>query len=107
MSGFLSFSLAALLLRSPEPRAFVDNPTLVVFGNADGFTSARRVRAWCKRLEAGNSAFASFEVDGVGHFWRERGAVRSLCGSIEQWVETHIVKPGSEGHGLSNSGAEW
>lgn len=106
LSGFLSFSLAALLLRSPEPRAFVESPTLVVFGNADGFTSARRVRAWCKRLEDRNAAFASFEVDGVGHFWRERGAVGSLCGSIEKWVGIHVVEHASEGHGLGNIGTD-
>lgn len=62
-------------------------PGLAVFGSADGFTSSRKLQAWCEKVaKAEGSRFEWVEVEGAGHFWRERGALEGLLESVGSWV---------------------
>ncbi|ELR09881.1 hypothetical protein GMDG_04359 [Pseudogymnoascus destructans 20631-21] len=48
---------------------FVENKTLVVFGNKDSFSNAGRMRRWTQKLEgARGSRFRAVEVNNGGHF---------------------------------------
>lgn len=98
LSAFLSSSVSSLLMRAPEPSILLQNPTLVVYGSGDGFTSARRMNAWCRKMEARANVdtFKAYEQEGAGHFWRERGALNSLTGVIEEWITNHLEQALSE-----------
>lgn len=86
LSGFLSPSLSALIYKTPEPEILLHNPTLVIFGGEDGFTSAKRMRAWCRKMESLSKAFSWNEQERAGHFWREGFVIDGLTGAIERWV---------------------
>ena len=61
---------------------------LVVYGDSDGFTSARKYRKWAAEVEGkGGSGFKFHEVDGAGHFYRERGALEGLLDAVGLWAE--------------------
>jgi hypothetical protein len=61
-------------------------PSFTIYGSKDFFTSAKKLRTWTQRLsQIPGSIFQSHEVDGVGHFWREPGAMAELKGSIKAW----------------------
>ncbi|KAI1125296.1 Alpha/Beta hydrolase protein [Nemania abortiva] len=59
------------------------NPTLVVYGDQDGFISQRKMREWT-RLLAGveESRFRYVEVAGAGHFWVEGDVMYRLRDAI-------------------------
>ncbi|KAL9079032.1 MAG: hypothetical protein Q9157_002047 [Trypethelium eluteriae] len=61
-------------------------PTLAVYGDKDIFTSTRKVRQWAQRLSSNSDRFWAVEVNGAGHFWRERGVTAKLRSAIESWV---------------------
>ncbi|KAL1297855.1 hypothetical protein AAFC00_006382 [Neodothiora populina] len=89
LSAFLSPSWASMLLMRPfDSETLVRNKTLVVFGSEDGFTSARRMRAWCKKMEMQSTAkdFEWHEEEKAGHFWRERGVIKGLATRVERWA---------------------
>nr|POE86954.1 putative wd repeat-containing protein c17d11.08 [Quercus suber] len=68
---------------------FLRNPTLAVFGTADAFTSRRRLSAWAERQasEAGDQGTFEWEqVEGAGHFWREKGEMQALREVVDRWV---------------------
>lgn len=56
-------------------------PTLAVWGEEDGFTSARKLERW-----AAAAGFKWVEVRGAGHFWCERGVMGRLRGEVGAWV---------------------
>lgn len=66
------------------------NSTLALYGDQDGFVSAKRVRDWANRLaKPPKSHFRAQEVSTAGHFWREgrvlytlRDAVRTFAASL-------------------------
>ena len=63
-------------------------PSMIVFGSTDGFTSAKRLKVLCTKLESqasGNLHWA--EIDGAGHFWREDNAMRQLTHRVSGWVK--------------------
>ncbi|KAK2067844.1 hypothetical protein P8C59_001550 [Phyllachora maydis] len=62
----------------------VRNPTLVVYGAADGLASARRLRAWAARARrVPGSRFRALEVPGAGHFWTEgRGILQEAVAAF-------------------------
>lgn len=59
------------------------NPTLVVYGDQDGFLTLRKLREWTARLEAYDSSqFREIEVAGAGHFWAEEGVIYKLRDAV-------------------------
>lgn len=88
-------------------------PTLIAFGSSDTFTSSKKLCQWAERLAKDSAAVAATtaaattttatnttataphpvdakvewtQIDGAGHFWRERGVMRELQGNIREWV---------------------
>ncbi|KAI1818243.1 Alpha/Beta hydrolase protein [Poronia punctata] len=63
---------------------FVENPTLVVYGDQDGFISHRRMRLWINALKKrnGGEKVRCVEVKGAGHFWVEHEAVFILRDAV-------------------------
>jgi pimeloyl-ACP methyl ester carboxylesterase len=65
------------------------HPSLAVYGNSDGFTSARKLRDWAAQLaESRDSQFCSHEINGAGHFWHEDGVELQLRRTIREWLAT-------------------
>ncbi|KAI1204129.1 Alpha/Beta hydrolase protein [Annulohypoxylon truncatum] len=61
----------------------VRNPTLVVFGDQDGFLAVKKMRDWIAQLgSAEGSQFCHVEVSGAGHFWVEEGVAHELRDSV-------------------------
>lgn len=68
-------------------RKFVENKTLVVFGNKDSFSNADRMRRWTHKLEGvEGSRFRAVEVNNGGHFWHEMEELETLKRSVERWA---------------------
>ena len=68
---------------------FLQNPTLAIFGSADGFTSGRRLKAWAQKMSKDtSSSFGWYQIDGAGHFWREAGVMQALQQKIAAWVKS-------------------
>lgn len=68
---------------------FLSNPTLVVFGSKDVFTSSKRLRTWAeKQAKISTSKFEWAEIEGAGHFWREEGAMEASLTRIKSWIES-------------------
>ncbi|OBT74636.1 hypothetical protein VF21_06366 [Pseudogymnoascus sp. 05NY08] len=66
---------------------FVENKTLVVFGNKDSFSNADRMRRWTHKLEGvQGSRFRAVEVNNGGHFWHEMEELEVLKRSVERWA---------------------
>ncbi|ERF69848.1 hypothetical protein EPUS_09064 [Endocarpon pusillum Z07020] len=61
-------------------------PSLTVYGNKDFFTSAKKLRRWTQDLsDKPGSAFEYREVEGAGHFWREKGVLEQMLNHIMDW----------------------
>ena len=57
----------------------VQNPTLAVYGDHDGFVPVRKLRDWASRLEAvPGSQFRAHEVSSATHFWATRNVASTL-----------------------------
>jgi len=65
--------------------------TLVVYGDEDTFTSARKLRDWCAQMSSMPEAqFSSVEVAGAGHFWVESGVERTLRAALSEWAASML-----------------
>ncbi|MCJ1314635.1 hypothetical protein MMC25_008317 [Agyrium rufum] len=63
------------------------NPSLVVYGTKDFFTSHRKLEHWTRRLALqSNSLFQYHEIVGAGHFWHEFGVERQMRGFVQQFL---------------------
>ncbi|KAI1452035.1 Alpha/Beta hydrolase protein [Annulohypoxylon moriforme] len=72
----------------------VKNPTLVIFGDQDGFLAIRKMRDWIARLgNAEGSRFCHVEVSGAGHFWVEEGVAHELRSSVSSFATRLIRSP--------------
>jgi alpha/beta superfamily hydrolase len=72
---------------NPESK-LTTHHTLAVFGDRDGFTSNKRIRAWAKELSAvKESKFIYAEVSGGGHFWIEEGVMGKVRSAVEEFVK--------------------
>ena len=61
--------------------------TLAIYGNQDGFTSAKKLRKWSEELSgASQGMFQAREIDGAGHFWREDGVEMEARQSLREWL---------------------
>ncbi|KAI1771261.1 Alpha/Beta hydrolase protein [Hypoxylon cercidicola] len=55
------------------------NPTLVIYGDQDGFLSMKKMRDWTGQLSSTEGTqFYHVEVSGAGHFWIEEGVLYEL-----------------------------
>ncbi|KXS97520.1 hypothetical protein AC578_4608 [Pseudocercospora eumusae] len=62
--------------------------TLIAFGSADTFTSSKKLKTWCERLAEKSSGRLEWtEIADAGHFWREKGVMRTLQKSIISWLD--------------------
>ena len=90
LSG-MAMMFTASFKKQDTDRKFIENPTLVVFGDADGFTSRRKYRGWVEGLaeqDSGNgNNFGFLEVQNAGHFWREAGVQEELKHAVAQWIQ--------------------
>jgi pimeloyl-ACP methyl ester carboxylesterase len=95
LSNFLSLSPTMLFSwrhHDHRPLTFLQNPTLVIYGTKDMFTSSTKLDAWCKKMDSlaiqdkGRSSFHWRKVEGAGHFWREKGVEAELRFSVREWV---------------------
>ncbi|KAK4995771.1 Lipase 5 [Elasticomyces elasticus] len=77
-----------------RPDTLLQNPTLVIWGSSDTFTSSRKLRAWADKMEGkSTSTFTTHEIEGGGHFWKETKMERELLMSIRTWLEQHVSRP--------------
>ena len=79
-----------------DERKLTTHPSLVVYGDSDVFTSRRKLRQWCERLQAqamglNAKGFSFCEVEGAGHFWREAGSLECLKKTVREWVEDQVI----------------
>ncbi|KAI0976730.1 Alpha/Beta hydrolase protein [Xylaria arbuscula] len=59
------------------------NPTLIIYGQQDGFITYSKMREWTRQLsEASISQFHHVQVAGAGHFWAEGDVVYRLRDAI-------------------------
>lgn len=93
---------------APEDKKLISNPTLVLFGNDDGFSSVKKYRQWAESLakaSMGNgenqiahtgepdatrvqptNRFSYVEVNGAGHFWHNMEALGILRREVRDFV---------------------
>jgi hypothetical protein len=95
LSNFLSLSSTTLFSwrhHDHQPPILIHNPTLVIYGTKDMFTSSSKLDTWCKKMDTmstqnkGLSSFRWRKVDGASHFWREKGVEAELRSSVREWV---------------------
>ncbi|GAB1317379.1 Alpha/Beta hydrolase protein [Madurella fahalii] len=67
----------------------VQNSTLAIYGDRDGFVSVQRLREWASRLEAiPGSQFRAHEVSSANHFWAQHNVARTLRDAIQAFAES-------------------
>ncbi|KAF1941520.1 hypothetical protein EJ02DRAFT_200858 [Clathrospora elynae] len=60
--------------------------SMAIYGDADNFTSAKRIRDWSEQLKAEPaSRFTSVEVKRAGHFWVESDVEEELRAALRVW----------------------
>jgi alpha/beta superfamily hydrolase len=61
----------------------VQNATLAVYGDRDGFVPVRKLRAWASRLEGiPDSKFRAHEVSSATHFWAQGNVASTLRDAV-------------------------
>lgn len=83
-----SFGIRKQAVEGTAESAFLQHPTLAIFGSQDAFTASRRLRNWAARQaqDARQGAFEWHQIDGAGHFWREAGVMQALQNKIVAWT---------------------
>ena len=72
---------------STDDSKFLTRPTCFIYGTRDHFTSHKKLRKWADALHGqASSTFASYEIDGAGHFWTETGVSARLRSSVANWL---------------------
>lgn len=62
--------------------------TLAIYGNQDGFTSAKKLRKWSDELSRmPQSQYQHREIDRAGHFWREDGVEKQARMELQDWLK--------------------
>ncbi|CAK1354463.1 unnamed protein product [Cercospora beticola] len=66
------------------------HPTLIVFGAGDTFTASKKLRLWAEKLQKDSpeKKVRWAQIDGAGHFWRERGAMKALRSEVQAWLKS-------------------
>ena len=88
LMGFskLGFVSKGMFCNGDADAKLIKHPAIVVHGGNDIFTSAKKYREWCAGLEAGNASFRRVEVEGAGHFWREKGVLKKAKAAVKDWA---------------------
>ncbi|KAF2275043.1 uncharacterized protein EI97DRAFT_85844 [Westerdykella ornata] len=71
--------------KSHRAESLMQHDSLVLFGDQDVFSSAKRIRAWVERLREGGGKVEAVEVNGAGHFWVGEQVEAALRGEIRRW----------------------
>lgn len=73
--------------KAPESRDTISKRnSLVLYGDQDIFSSAKKVTAWVEKMEAEpRSQVSHVEVAGAGHFWAEHGVEAEMRKSLRAW----------------------
>ncbi|KAK3675209.1 hypothetical protein LTR78_004718 [Recurvomyces mirabilis] len=66
---------------------FPQQPTLVIFGTRDTFTSTKRFLAWAEKQTKLSPSFEWEQVEGAGHFWRESGVMQALQARVAKFAQ--------------------
>ncbi|KAI8629598.1 hypothetical protein F5Y19DRAFT_484522 [Xylariaceae sp. FL1651] len=75
--------------------ALIANPTLIIYGDQDGFITQRKIREWTRRLSGAVTSQCRYvEVPGAGHFWTERNVIRKRKSHQEPVI--YMLAPLSE-----------
>lgn len=94
------FNASSARVKGEEKFVAEDAGTLVVYGDGDTFTSAQRVTAWCEDIkmrrhkggfgdeEGIGRGLDGREIQGAGHFWRERGVEVEMRRIVSEWAQT-------------------
>ncbi|KAJ5675551.1 hypothetical protein N7462_008448 [Penicillium macrosclerotiorum] len=62
--------------------------TLALYGDQDTFTSARKLQRWSAELaHLPQSQFRGCQIDGAGHFWREKGVETRARQALLEWLQ--------------------
>jgi pimeloyl-ACP methyl ester carboxylesterase len=92
LTGPISFLAAPglglrLWHKAPECQDTVaKHNTLVLYGDQDIFSSARKFGAWVHKMEAEpGSQVSHVEVAGAGHFWVEHGVEEEMRQALREW----------------------
>ncbi|KAF2210881.1 hypothetical protein CERZMDRAFT_44642 [Cercospora zeae-maydis SCOH1-5] len=74
------------------------HPTLIVFGTLDTFTASRKLRMWAEKLQKNSpeGKVRWVQVDGAGHFWRERGVMKVLRSDVQAWLRSDAASDANE-----------
>ncbi|KAK4152211.1 Alpha/Beta hydrolase protein [Chaetomidium leptoderma] len=65
----------------------VQNSTLAIYGNRDGFVPVRKLRDWASRLQAvQGSKFRAHEVSSATHFWAQHNVVFTLQEAVRAFA---------------------
>ncbi|KAK4241192.1 hypothetical protein C8A03DRAFT_41378 [Achaetomium macrosporum] len=71
-------SLARAIPAEAEDK-LIQNPTLAIYGDRDGFVPVRKLRDWASRLEGRpDSRFRAHEVSSANHFWAQGNVASTL-----------------------------
>ncbi|KAL8690642.1 MAG: hypothetical protein Q9218_003956 [Villophora microphyllina] len=71
---------------------FLYNITLVLHGQLDKFTSAKKVLHWISELQKhSNERSKLVEVPDAGHFWKEPGSMEALRSQVGKWIATTLI----------------
>ena len=63
------------------------NPSFVVFGTDDHFTSSRKVKEWCESLKAKPGSMMDFrEIHDAGHFWHDPELEAQMTSAVSGWL---------------------
>ncbi|ORY70310.1 Alpha/Beta hydrolase protein [Pseudomassariella vexata] len=61
----------------------IQNPSLIIVGDRDGFLTLKEYRRWAAKLRGHEkSLFRDLEVSGAGHFWAEEGVLYKLRDAV-------------------------
>ncbi|KAL2258329.1 hypothetical protein VTK26DRAFT_8398 [Humicola hyalothermophila] len=67
----------------------VQNRTLAIYGDRDGFVPVRKLRDWASRLErVQDSKFRAHEVASANHFWTENNVARRLQDAVRVFSQS-------------------
>ncbi|KAF4992663.1 hypothetical protein FGRMN_7011 [Fusarium graminum] len=90
--------LPSALVKHKDPHGvaaeekLVRNPSLVVFGDQDGFAPVTKFRQWTSRMggKAG-SMFKGIEIETAGHFWIEEGVLEQLREAVDDFADELLI----------------
>ena len=66
----------------------VQNPSLAIYGEKDGFTASKKIARWAEQLsQRPGSRFQARQILQAGHFWHEQGVMQQLVTCVENFLD--------------------